>query len=292
MPLGLCNTQGTFQCLMKQLFGDQQHQSVLLYLDNNIVYSSSVQHHLQRLRMMLGCLRATGLKVKFFAFFRVEVRYLGRVISSQGVATDPGKVEAIAQWPYPKTVSELRTFLGFVSYYRQFKEGFGQIAAPVLTEAGRGKVSSRRQELVALWSEQCEQAFRTLKQKITTVPVLAYADFKLPFILEIDASHVGLGAVLSQEVDGKVRPVAYASRSLRPVDHYTATYSSMRLEFLALKWAMAEKFCEYLLGHCCIVHTDNNLLTWPLQNWAPQKGLSFRWWRRSTAAGAACCVTA
>ncbi|KAI5629816.1 hypothetical protein C0J50_7867 [Silurus asotus] len=122
-------------------------------------------------------------------------------------------------------------------------------------------MSSRRQELEALWSESCEQAFRTLKQKLTTAPVLAYANFELPFILEIDASYVGLGAVLSQEVDGKVRPVAYASRSPRPAERNTATYSSMRLEFLALKWAMAEKFHEYLLGHCCIVRTDSNPLS-------------------------------
>lgn len=266
MPFGLCNAPGTFQRLMERLFGDQRHQSVLLYLDDIIVYSSSVQHHLQRLRMVLERLQAAGLKVKLekCAFFREKVQYLGHVISSQGVATDPGKVEAVAQWPCPTTVSELRTFLGFVSYYRRFVEGFAQVAAPLhrlVTEAGRGKVSSRRQELGALWSEQCEQAFRTLKQKLTTAPVLAYADFKLPFILEIDASHVGLGAVLSQEIDGKVRPVAYASRSLRPAERNTATYSSMRLEFLALKWAMAEKFREYLLGHRCIVRTDNNPLS-------------------------------
>lgn len=266
MPFGLCNAPGTFQRLMERLFGDQRHQSVLLYLDDIIVYSSSVQHHLQRLRMVLERLRAAGLKVKLekCAFFREEVQYLGHVISSQGVATDPGKVEAVAQWPCPKTVSQLRTFLGFVSYYRRFVEGFAQIAAPLhrlVTEAGKGKVSNRRQELGALWSEQCEQAFRTLKQKLTTAPILAYADFKLPFILEIDASHVGLGAVLSQEVDGKVRPVAYASRSLRSAERNTATYSSMRLEFLALKWAMAEKFREYLLGHHCIVRTDNNPLS-------------------------------
>lgn len=286
MPFGLCNAPGTFQRLMERLFGDQRHQSVLLYLDDIIVYSSSVQHHLQRLRMVLERLRAAGLKVKLEKcdFFREEVRYLGHVISSHGVSTDPGKVEAVAQWPCPKTVSELRTFLGFVSYYRRFVEGFAQVAAPLhrlVAEAGRGKMSSRRQELGALWSESCDQAFRTLKQKLTTTPVLTYADFELPFILEIDASHAGLGAVLSQEVDGKVRPVAYASRSLRPAERNTATYSSMRLEFLALKWAMAEKFREYLLGHRCIVRTDNN----PLSHLATAKlGATEQRWAAELAA--------
>ena len=91
--------------------------------------------------------------------------------------------------------------------------------------------------------------------------MLAYVDFSLPFILEVDASHGGLGAVLSQEHGGKVQPIAYASRSLRPSERNPVNYSSMKLEFLALKWAMADKFREYLLGHKCIVFTDNNPLS-------------------------------
>ncbi|XDV48223.1 hypothetical protein PO909_017673 [Leuciscus waleckii] len=103
---------------------------------------------------------------------------------------------------------------------------------------------------------------RGLKRKFTTAPVLAYADFSLPFILEVDASHGGLGAVLSQEQQGKVRPIAYGSRGLRPTERNTSNYSSMKLEFLALKWAMTEKFREYLLGHRCMVYTDNNPLSY------------------------------
>ncbi|XP_051553017.1 uncharacterized protein LOC127440470 isoform X1 [Myxocyprinus asiaticus] len=104
-------------------------------------------------------------------------------------------------------------------------------------------------------------SFNSLKGKFTTAPVLAYADFFLPFILEVDASHRGLRAVLSQEQGGKVRPIAYASRRLRPTECNTSAYSSMRLEFLALKWAMADKFWEYLLGHKCTVFMDNNPLS-------------------------------
>ncbi len=110
------------------------------------------------------------------------------------------------------------------------------------------------------WSEQCQQSFAELKVKLTTAPVLAYADFSLPFVLEVDASYGGLGAVLSQEQGGRVRPIVYASRSLRPTERNMVNYSSMKLEFLALKWAMTEKFRKYLLGHKCIVYTDNNPL--------------------------------
>ena len=111
------------------------------------------------------------------------------------------------------------------------------------------------------WTGEHQRSFEALKCKLTTAPMLAYADFSLPFILEVDASHGGLGAVLSQELDGKVQPIALASRSLRPAESNPVTYSSMKLEFLALKLAMTEKFCIYLLGHKCIVFTDNNPLS-------------------------------
>ena len=113
---------------------------------------------------------------------------------------------------------------------------------------------------MSLWSEKCQRSFEALKEKLTSAPVLAYADFSLPFILEVDASHSGLGAVLSQEQEGQVRPVAFASRGLRPTERNMSNYSSMKLEFVALKWAMTEKFREYLLGHRCLVYTDNNPL--------------------------------
>ena len=111
------------------------------------------------------------------------------------------------------------------------------------------------------WTEACQASFKTLKSKMVAAPVLAYADFSLPFILEVDASHGGLGAVLSQEQGGKVRPIAYASRGLRPTERNMTNYSSMKLEFLALKWAVTEKCREYLWGNRCVVYMDNNPLS-------------------------------
>lgn len=267
MPFGLCNAPSTFQRLMQRIFGDQQCQSLLLYLDDIVVFSSSVEQHLERLKVVLGRLQAEGLKAKLSkcSFFQKEVHYLGHVISGQGVSTDQGKIEVVANWPVPTTVSELRSFLGFASYYRRFVEGFAKLAAPLhktVAEFGRtqpGRASERG--VIKCWTDACQQSFQALKTKLTTAPVLAYADFSLPFILEVDASYGGLGAVLSQEQAGKVRPIAYASRGLRPPERNMQNYSSMKLEFLALKWAMTEKFREYLLGHKCVVYTDNNPLS-------------------------------
>ncbi|XP_076131023.1 retrovirus-related Pol polyprotein from transposon opus [Alosa pseudoharengus] len=267
MPFGLCNAPSTFQRLMQRIFGDQQCQSLLLYLDDIVVFSVSVKQHLERLGVVLGRLEHEGLKVKLSkcAFFQQQVRYLGHVISNQGVATDPSKIEVVSSWPTPTTVSELRSFLGFASYYRRFVEGFAKLAAPlhrlVAELANVGPRKGPQKASIRTWPSECQASFENLKTKLTTAPVLAYADFALPFILEVDASYGGLGAVLSQEQGGRVRPIAYASRGLRPAERNMQNYSSMKLEFLALKWAMTEKFREYLLGHKCTVYTDNNPLS-------------------------------
>ena len=267
MPFGLCNAPGTFQRLMQRMFGDQQCQSLLLYLDDIVVFSSSITQHLQRLDVVLSRLQNEGLKAKLAkcAFFQKEVSYLGHVISGKGVSTDPSKVEAVAKWQRPRHVSELRSFLGFTSYYRRFVEGFAKLAAPlhklVAEVVGTRSKRSQKQDLGSLWTPHCEESFEALKAKLVSAPFLAYADFSCPFILEIDASHDGLGAVLSQEREGSIRPVAYASRGLRPTERNMSNYSSMKLEFLALKWAMTEMFREYLWGHKCVIFTDNNPLS-------------------------------
>lgn len=267
MPFGLCNAPSTFQRLMERIFGDQHGQSLLLYLDDVVVFSATVTDHIQRLDAVLGRLQHEGLKVKLekCSFFRPEVSYLGHVISREGVATDPGKIEAVAKWPRPNNASELRSFLGFASYYRRFVEGFAKLAAPLHRLVAQLTTTKGRKppeaSLPAAWTTECEQSFEGLRGRLVSAPVLAYADFSLPFILEVDASYSGLGAVLSQEHEGKVRPIAYASRGLKPTERNMTNYSSMKLEFLALKWAMTEKFRDYLLGHKCLVYTDNNPLS-------------------------------
>lgn len=268
MPFGLCNAPGTFQRLMERIFGDQRYQSVLLYLDDVVVFSATVEEHLKRLEGVFERLQKQNLKVKLSKcqFFQPQVSYLGHVVSAEGVSTDPAKIEVVKEWRRPAHLAELRSFLGFASYYRRFVEGFSKISAPLHRLVGR--LSGPRQKgktppipLATAWDKPCEDAFQRLKGKLTSAPVLAYADFKRPFLLEIDASHGGLGAVLSQEHEGKVRPVAFASRGLKPTERNMENYSSMKLELLALKWAVTEKFREYLLGNHFTILTDNNPLS-------------------------------
>lgn len=234
MPFGLCNAPSTFQRLMEHMFGVQRFQTLLLYLDDIIIFSSTIAQHLERLEMVFGRLQQEGLKAKLekCCFFRQEVGYLGHVVSREGVSTDPAKISAVAEWKRPTTVAELRSFLGFASYYRRFVEGFAWLASPLhrlVADVGGTKKSGSGKSFESGWTEECEQGFQGLKQRLVTAPVLAYADFSVPFMLEIDASHSGLGAVLSQEKEGKVRPVAYASRGLGSTEKNMQNYSSMKL---------------------------------------------------------------
>lgn len=290
MPFGLCNAPGTFQRLMERIFGDQRFHSLLLYLDDVVVFSCTFEQHLERLETVLGRLVQQGLKLKLEKchFFQPEVKFLGHVISASGVATDPDKISAVRDWKTPSTVTELRSFLGFASYYRRFVEGFARYAAPLhklVAKLQPGSKKKRGGSGISLrdhWDWGCAQAFNTLKKMLIGAPVLGYADFSKPFVLEIDASGLGLGAVLSQEQEGGPRrPIAYASRGLRPPERNMSNYSAMKLELLALKWAVTEKYRDYLLGAKFTILTDNNPLCYLQtaklgaveQRWAAQLAL-------------------
>ncbi len=142
-------------------------------------------------------------------------------------------------------MTEVRSFLGFCSYYRRFVKGFSQLAAPLhqlvadLLKAVKKSKAKPGMFLPNMWTDECEQSFEELKRMLTCAPVLAFADFTKPFVLEVDASHQGLGAILSQENQGKLKPVAFASRSLRRSEKNMENYSPMKLELLALKWAIS-----------------------------------------------------
>lgn len=186
---------------MQRLFGDQQCQLLLLYLDDIVTYSSSVSQHLERL--FLGRLQQEGLKAKLekCSFFQSRVKYLGHVISQESVSKDPSKIEAATEWKRPQNVVELCSFLGFASYYRRFVEGCAKLAAPlnkwVVDIAGSKHKKASGKPLDEVWTPQCKESFEALKAKL-----VSYADFSKPFFLETDISYNGRGAVLSQETKG------------------------------------------------------------------------------------------
>ena len=211
------------------------------------------------------------LKANKCEFFKQEISYLGYIVSKDGIKKDNNKTEAVRTWPITKSVKEVRQFLGFTGYYRRFIEGYAAIARPLndllvgnpatTAEKKNKNRNSRNRGKPFEWGPQQQKAFETLIQKLTNPPVLAYADYRLPFKLHTDASRSGLGAVLYQQQDGRDRVVAYASRSLKPAEKI---YPAHKLEFLALKWAVTDKFHDYLYGTRFEVMTDNNPLTYVL----------------------------
>ena len=265
MPFGLATAPATFQRLMQNITSDFLFEFLLCYLDDVLIFSKTFEEHLVHLDRFLTRIGEVGLKIKLkkCQLLRREVHYLGHTISRDGVFCQEEKIEAVKTWPRPQTTKDLRSFLGFASYYRRFIQNFAKIAGclhDLVKDTSEGKKKSIN--ITRLWTTEHEDAFEGLKIALTTAPVLQYADYSRPFILETDASHSGLSAILSQEqTDGSVRVIAYASRRLRPTEKNSSNYSSFKLEMLAVKWAVTEKFRHYLMGGTFIVYTDNNPLT-------------------------------
>ena len=185
--------------------------------------------------------------------------YLGHVVSEEGIEVDPKKTEAVKKRPIPMTVTDVRSFLGFTNQYRKFIPKYAHLAGP-LNQLVSGDNSKKKKEVQ--WTPECQEAFEALKEYCCTTPVLAYANYKKPFRLHTDVSDLGLGAVLYQQDEtGKNRVIVYASRTLSQSEK---NYPAHKLEFLALKWAVTNRFHEYLYGGEFSVHTDKNPLTYVL----------------------------
>ena len=197
---------------------------------------------------------------------------MGHVVSAVGIKTDPKKIKAVKDWTVPKSVTDVHSFLGFTSHYCRFIEGYAKVAQPLNTLIS-GDNANQKKALVD-WTPECQLAFDKLKDLCTSTPILAYADYKKPFQLQTDASDLGLGAVLYQVNDDKYqRVIAYASHSLSNTER---NYLAHKLEFLVLKWAVMDRFHEYLYGGQFDVYTDNNPLTYILTS-AKLDAMGQRW---------------
>ena len=260
--LGLTNAPATFQRLMESCLGELHLNWCIIYLYDIIIFSKNPDDHITRLEGVFEKLAKAGLKLKpsKCEFFRSSLKYLGHIVSKEGIATDQRKIEAIRNWPHPKTVTDNHSFTGFTNYYRKFIKGYTKIARPLheLTSGDYAKCKNHKVD----WNIRCNDSFEALKSICSECPVLAYADYTKPFVLHTDASTTGLGAVLYQkQEDGKERVIAYASRTLNKSER---NYDAHKLEFLALKWAITDKFHKYLYGATFDVYTDNNPLTYIL----------------------------
>lgn len=248
MPFGLKNAPATFQRLMNAMLSGLQGIKCLVYLDDIVIFGASLMEHNKRLREVLKRLRENQLKLQpdKCEILRKEVTYLGQIITENGISPDPAKLEAVKHFSIPKKVKDIQAFIGLAEYYRKFIEGFSKIAKPLTKLTKKGENFE--------WTQEQQNIFETLKEKLTTAPVLKYPEF----IVTTDTSDYAIGAILSQGQIGQDRPIAYVSRVLSMAE---LNYSTTEKELLAIVWAV-KHFRPYLYGTRFTIVTDHKSLVW------------------------------
>ena len=266
MPFGVCNGPQTCQRLMELVLSGLQWQICLIYLDDIIVFSENFEDHLKRLDLVLSRISKAGLKLKpeKCQLLKREVTFLGHLVSEKGIQPNPDNIAKILSWPTPKSVTEIRQFLGMGSYYRRFIKDFSLLVKP-LTE-----LTKKNKEFI--WTQVCQQSFDKLKLALTGAEVMGFPKDEGTFTLDTDASDMAIGAVLSQEQDGRSRVISYGSRTLNRAEK---NYCVTDKELLAVRY-FTEYYRQYLLGRKFIVRTDHQALKWLFSLKEP-KGRVARW---------------
>ena len=260
MPFGLKNAPATFQRAIDDVLREHIGKICYVYIDDVIVFGENLEKHLQNLKTILTTLNEAGLNVQLdkSEFLHQEVEFLGYVISSSGIKPNNKKIETIFKFPEPKTIKELRSFLGMMGYYRRFVKDFAKIAKPLTNLLrGEGNPNSNKKILLTVQEKEC---FMKMKSILSSSDILIYADYSKPFVLTTDASDFAIGAVLSQGEIGKDRPIHFASRTLTRTEE---KYSVPEKEMLTIFWAL-QTFRNYLYGSTFKVLTDHQPLTFAL----------------------------
>jgi transposase InsO family protein len=252
MAFGLAGAPSTFQRIMDAMLVGLRDVEVLVYLDDLLIFSETIEEHVRRMRLVFDRVREANFKLNIAkcTFAVPEIVYLGHVVNKNGISPDPSKVSAIKNFPKPRNVKDIRSFLGFSGYYRSFIQNYAAISRP-LTQL-------TRKDVRFVWTEKQQQAFENLKAALTSHSVLAHPRFDQTFILSTDASDYAISAILSQLHGGKERPVSFASRMLNAAER---NYSTTEKELLAVVFGTQIHRC-FLYGRKFKVITDHAALKW------------------------------
>ncbi|KAJ8020240.1 hypothetical protein HOLleu_39778 [Holothuria leucospilota] len=251
MPFGLVNSGATFSRIMRILLKDLQN--VHNYIDDILIHTSTWEEHLKTVKEVLKRLRSSNLTArptKCFIGYE-EIEFLGHVVGKGTIKPKEDKVQAVKQAKRPETKTQLRSFLGLVGFYRKFIPDFSTIALPLTNLTKKGEPNKLK------WDDRHENAFRTLRRKVASYPILNLPDVSKEFVLRSDASTTAMGAVLLQETAGELFPVAYASKKFNKAQ---CAYSVTEKECLAIIWAV-QKFQTYLYGKEFVIQTDHQPLS-------------------------------
>ena len=255
MPFGLCNAPAMFQKVMNTILRDGLDRFVLVFLDDILIYSRTKEESEKHIRAVLDRLRSEKFfgRIRKCDFYQTEVEYLGFDVGTYGVKPSLSKVKAVAEWPTPTSVKDIRSFLGLASFHRKFIRHFREIAAPLtdLIKKGRAEIWSPE-----VWTEKEESAFRQLKAAMLTAPVLQLPNFDREFTVTTDASEVSVGAILQQDFGQGLQPICYDSRKLNPAE---CQYSAYERELLGIIWAVG-KWRHYLASTHFTIQTDHDSL--------------------------------
>lgn len=247
MPFGLINAPATFQSLMNNIFRAQITQKkCLCYLDNLIILGKNLKEHTENINEILNLLQTNNLKINpdKCEFMQKELKYLGHVITLEGIKPQSEKIEKILNVQQPKNVKQIQAFLGLTGYYRKFIEDYGLLAKPL--------TKLLRKDIKFNFDQECKKSFEILKRKITEAPILKYPDDEKRFSITTDASNEALGVVLTQEHDGKDMPIAYYSYTLNSAEK---NYSTIEKECLAIIKTV-QTFHHFLYGKEFEIRTD------------------------------------
>nr|GFB52161.1 reverse transcriptase domain-containing protein [Tanacetum cinerariifolium] len=250
MPFGLCNALGTFQRCTMEIFHDMIEQTMEVFMDDFSVFENSFSTCLTNLEKMLKRCEDTKLALNWEKshFMVKEGIILGHKISKKGIEVDKPKIKVISKLPHPTTVKGIRSFLEHAGFYRRFIKDFSKISRPMTHLLEKNSPF--------IFSNECIQAFRTLKEKLTEAPILIALNWDQPFELMCDASDYAVGAVLGQRVEKHFRPIHYASKTMNQAK---TNYTTTEKETLAVVYAF-EKFRSYLIMNTSIVYTDHSAL--------------------------------
>ena len=261
VPFGLCNAAQTQQRLVDAIFGPRYEPHIFCYLDDIIICSPSFEEHTKLLSEVRDKLKDANLtiNIKKCEFFKKSLKFLGYIVGSNSLRTDPEKISAMLNFPRPTTTTEIKRFIGLCSWYRRFIRNFSTLVSPI-NDLLKGKKKGQGIQ----WSPAAEDSFLKIKQLLVSAPILSQPDFSKPFIIETDASNTGLGGVLLQKINDEDRVISYASRSLTRSER---NYSVTERECLAVIFSL-EKFRPWIDGVRFTVCTDHYSLLWlnKLQN--------------------------
>ena len=267
MSFGLMNAPHTYQMLMSQVFRGMMWKSVACYIDDVMIFSKDFDTHLKHIQEVFDRLREANIRLHptKCKFALKKVVFLGHVLTPEGVAVDESKIDMVKNWPRPKSVKDVRSFLGFCNYYRRFVKGFAEIASPL------NNLLKKENEFN--WTEECQKAFERLRTAMSSTPVLGFPRMDRPFSLCTDASMSVIGYVLSQVgEDGLDHPISFGGRSLRANEK---NWSVTHIEGLALCEGIRE-FYSFLCNQPFTVYVDHISLSW-LQSIKNTHGRLYRW---------------